>query len=162
VSLAKRPLEPQICLGAARQALDSRYRPAVNARVSIFLASFLGLANALSAASCGPTCPGNEPNCGTANASTAGAAGAAGAESTASCTQLTSLKTCMKAFCASAPLTNPFCNCYKKGFDLDVANCPACVDFDAKKFCDDQKASGASYDCSSATGAIGTACVGVE
>lgn len=117
--------------------------------------------SALGTTSCGPTCPANEPNCGTANSSTAGAAGAAGAQSTASCSQLSALKSCMNAFCAAAPLTNPFCKCFKVGYDLSFWSC-SCVEFDAKAFCDTQANSGVSYDCSSATGAIGTACVGVE
>lgn len=161
MSLAKRTPKPQVGLRIARLVRESRYRRAVNARLWFFIAIGLGLAGTLATASCGPTCPGNNPNCGLPNSATAGAAGAAGATSTASCDQLTQLRSCMSAFCATADLSNPFCKCYKNGFDLSTASC-SCVAFDAQKFCTDQAESGVSYDCSSATGAVGTACVGVN
>ncbi len=162
MSLAKQTPKPQIGLETARLAPESRYRRAVNARLWFFMAAGLGLAGMLATASCGPTCPGNQPNCGTANSSAAaGAAGAAGATSTASCDQLTQLRSCMNAFCATVDASNPFCKCYKNGFDLSTASC-SCVTFDAQQFCTDQAASGVTYDCSAATGSVGTACVGVN
>jgi hypothetical protein len=141
---------------------ESRYGRPVNTRCLLFLAVSLGLGSGLGTASCGPTCPASEPNCGTGTyGSIAGAAGAAGASSSATCDALTALKSCMSSFCATAALTNPFCKCYKNGFDLSTASC-LCVDFSPKKFCDDQAASGVTFDCSSQVGAVGTACVGVE
>lgn len=64
----------------------------------------------------------------------------------------------MTAFCATA--SNPFCNCYTKGFDLG-AKC-SCVTFDAQRFCDTQASTGAEYDCSAATSAVASTCVGVQ
>lgn len=135
-------------------------------RILIFVAIGLGLFSTIGAAGCGPTCPGNDPNCGTSNigaAPIAGAAGAAGTTGSSSCQQLSDLEACMTAFCATVPATNPFCNCFKKTpqFDLNTVTC-LCVPFDPQKFCDDQAASGVTYDCSSATGAVGTACVNPE
>jgi hypothetical protein len=131
----------------------------VNTRTLLYRVAFIGLASAfLVAAGCGPTCPANEPNCGTSNGSIAGAAGTSSSGS-GSCAALTALKSCMDGFCATQ--TNPFCTCYKRKLDLSTASC-LCVDFDPKRFCDDQAASGITYDCSAATGAVATACVGVQ
>ncbi len=141
-----------------RQSLESRYRPPVSTRALVFyLAVLLALGSALGTAGCGATCPASDPNCGSPNSSNAGTAGAAGSSS---CDALTTLRSCFTAYCATT--TNPFCNCYKKGFDLSTTDCPACITFDAAKFCADQAASGVTFDCSAATGAVGTACVGVQ
>jgi hypothetical protein len=73
----------------------------------------------------------------------------------------------MDAFCATAPPTNPFCNCYKMKMDLNTASnlsteiCK-CKLFDPTAFCAEQARTGATYDCSAATGAVATACIGVE
>lgn len=131
----------------------------MNTRALLFLSTFFGLGTGLGTASCGPTCPANEPNCGTSNGSIAGAAGSSSSSDGATCDALTALRSCMDAFCASA--TNPFCTCYKRQHDLSTASC-LCVAFSAKKFCDDQAASGVTFDCSSQVGAVGTACVGVQ
>jgi len=121
--------------------------------VSRHLLIWVALGLALSGAgACGPTC-GTERNCGNTNSSSAGRSG------TPTCDQLTALRTCMDSFCATN--TNPFCTCYKRGYDLSSVSC-SCVDFDAEKFCDDQAASGVTYDCSAAIGAVGTTCVGVQ
>ncbi len=54
MSLAKPAPNPQICLGSARQARESRYRPAVKTRVLMVMVAGLAFASALGSASCGP------------------------------------------------------------------------------------------------------------
>src|SRR3954471_12025666 len=133
-------------------------------RTSVLIAIAFGLPSALGALSCGTTCPGKEPNCGTTNGSSggsiAGAGGAAGASSTASCSQLTAFRSCMNAFCATA--TNPFCTCYTRGMlDLDPTTC-LCVPFDAQSFCALQPQPAGTYNCSIPTSAVATTCIGVQ
>ena len=124
----------------------------------------LGLGFALSTASCGPTCKNGAQSCGTQNGSAAGDSSTtedAGTSNNATCAYLTTVRGCMDAFCGTT--SNPFCTCYKRGYDIDQS-CN-CVPFDAKKFCDQAAASGADsagYDCSSRTGAVATICVGVQ
>jgi hypothetical protein len=118
------------------------------------------LALALSAASCGPTCPAGQQSCGNSNPSL-GDAGATGYDAD-TCGLLTAMKTCMTAFCATA--SNPFCTCYERGFDLTTSGC-RCVDFDAKKFCDQAEASGnegRAYDCAAASSGVSSYCVPVR
>jgi len=127
------------------------------------LALTFGFALASSSASCGPTCPADQPNCGTSNpGSSAGSSGDAGAAGSATCGQLTAMKSCMTAFCAGA--SNPYCTCYKRGFDLSIDGCK-CIDFDAKSFCELAKANGADgskYDCGAASSGVSSYCVGVK
>ena len=75
---------------------------------------------------------------------------------------MTALKKCMTAFCATA--TNPFCTCYKRGYDLTTNGCK-CIDFNAQKFCDDAEDNGANastYDCAAASSGVSSYCVGVN
>ena len=149
--------------------------PPVLPRVSTASLILLGFGALFSSASCGPTCPGNEPNCGTSNPGAAGAgagtsnAGAAGGgaggsddASPTTCAPLTALRTCMDAFCAQA--SNPFCTCYKRGYDIRSDTC-ACSKFNAAAFCKqaaDNGVDATTYDCSAATGSVATVCVGVQ
>jgi hypothetical protein len=124
------------------------------------LAVLVPLCLVLSAASCGPTCPGLQA-CGTTNAG-GGDAGSSSSDPT-TCDQLTALQTCMTAFCKTTD--NPFCSCYEKGFDLGPSPGCACVDFDAAEYCKEAAANGvdaANLDCSAATSAVATQCVNVQ
>ena len=138
----------------------------------IHVAVSLGLGFVLNSVSCGPTCPGLQ-SCGTSSesnagstsnagsASNAGSPSSAGAASGATCAYLTTVRDCLTAFCMTA--SNPFCTCYKRGFDLG-GNC-TCTPFDAQKFCEQAADAGADvpgYDCSSRSGAVASICVGVD
>lgn len=130
-------------------------------RFTLVFALALAFAAVLSTASCGPTCPTSEPNCGTANGANAGTAGSSEVEPT-TCAQLTAVRKCMDAFCASA--TNPFCTCYKLGFDIRSDTC-VCSTFNAAAFCKQADQNGvvaANYDCAAASGSVATICVGVK
>lgn len=132
-------------------------------RALAVLSFVFGSSLALSGASCGPTCPAGQQSCGNSNASAGGSgdAGASGYDGD-TCGLLTALKKCMTAYCATA--SNPFCNCYKRGYDLTTSGC-VCIDFDAKKFCDQAEASGndgSGYDCAAASSGVSTYCVPVR
>lgn len=120
----------------------------------------LGLVLTLASASCGPTCPPGQQNCGTSNpGNAAGSDDGAGNGST--CDFLTAVQSCMNSYCATA--TNPFCTCYKRGYDITTNGC-TCVTFDTKKFCDQAEANGAdatAYDCAAASSSVSSICVGV-
>jgi hypothetical protein len=120
----------------------------------------LGSSLALSSASCGPTCPPGEQHCGNSNPGAAGAAGRDSDAGTSGCALLTAMQRCMTAYCARA--SNPFCTCYKRGFDLTTAGC-VCIDFDAELFCDNYKnVNAATYDCAAASSAVSSTCIGVK
>jgi hypothetical protein len=125
-------------------------------RILIF-ALGVPLCLALDTASCGPTC-GTLLSCGTSSGT--GDAGANGSATT--CPQLTAQQDCLTAFCQTAD--NPFCTCYKRGFDL-AADC-TCTAFDAAasaSFCQQNADNdAASFDCSAATGAVAPLCVNVQ
>ncbi len=135
----------------------------------IALAGALGLSLAFSSASCGPTCPAGQQSCGTvypnAGSSAQGGAGSSGnggngTGGSGGCALLTAFKSCMKAYCASA--TNPFCTCYKRGFDLSTATC-LCIDFDPEPFCGDGNGNDASnYDCAADSSRVSSICVPVN
>jgi hypothetical protein len=117
----------------------------------------IGLSVALSSASCG-TCPAGQQSCGKSNAGPSDAS-ASGFDS-ASCGVLSALKKCMTSFCATT--SNPFCTCYKRGFDLTTNGC-VCIDFDAPKFCDEHgNDDGSSYDCGAASSGVSSYCVPVN
>lgn len=124
-----------------------------------FAALSLGLALSLALGSTNcVTCPDGQQSCGTANGS--GNAGADGEETT--CALLTAMRSCMDAYCKTT--TNPFCNCYKRGFDLTTNGCK-CIDFDARKFCDQAEQNGvdaSAYDCAAASSGVSSYCVGVN
>jgi hypothetical protein len=123
-----------------------------------FVALTFGLVFALCSASCGPTCPAGQQSCGSANAGPSDA-GATDSGSV-SCSLLTAFKSCMTAYCATA--SNPFCTCYKRGFDISTNGCK-CIDFDAKRFCDDANgADGTNYDCAAASSSVSSFCVPVR
>ena len=118
----------------------------------------LGLVFTFGSASC-TTCPAGQQSCGTANAS--GASGATSSDD-AECALLTAMRSCMDAFCKTT--SNPFCTCYKRGFDLSTDGCK-CIDFDAQKFCDRAEENGvdaSAYDCSAASSGVASYCVGVN
>ena len=118
-----------------------------------------GLSLVLSSASCGPTCPAGQQSCGNSNPSPNGDAGASGYDG-ATCGLLTALKKCMTSFCATT--SNPFCTCYKRGYDLTTNGC-VCIDFDAQEFCDQAGGNdGSSYDCGAASSGVSTYCVPVS
>ena len=117
---------------------------------------------ALNMASCGPTCPTLEP-CGTTSASAgdAGSSSAGTSGSATTCAQLTALQSCLNSFCQSAD--NPFCTCFKRGFDLGT-DC-TCSDFDSAGYCQQAQENGvdaAALDCSATTGSVASLCVGVQ
>ena len=112
-----------------------------------------------SIANCGPTCPDGKQSCGSAYDNDAGSSGT---DDTTTCDQLTTLRACMDAFCAST--SNPFCTCYKRGYDIDGSAC-TCKAFSPTQFCKEAAANGidaASYDCAAASSSVATICVGVE
>lgn len=118
----------------------------------------LGLSLTLGSTSC-VTCPDGQQSCGSSDSS--GDAGASGAEDV-ECDLLTQMRNCMDAFCKTT--TNPFCTCYKRGFDLSTNGCK-CVDFDAKTFCDRAQQNGSdatSYDCAAASSGVSSYCVDVQ
>ena len=127
----------------------------------LLLGAVLGLW--LSTSGCGPTCPGNEPNCGTSNpgaAGAAGTAGAAGASNNGTCSQLTALQNCLGAFCKGSD--SPFCSCYNKGYDLAAAPACTCQPFDPVAYCAQAQANGIdTSDCSAVSSSVATQCVGV-
>jgi hypothetical protein len=127
------------------------------------LALTFGLALTLNSASCGPTCPAGQQSCGNSNPSaSAGSSGDAGASDPSTCGLLTAMTSCMKAFCAGA--SNPYCTCYKRGFDLRINDCK-CIDFDAQDFCEKAKDAGidgSNYDCAAASSGVSSYCVGVN
>lgn len=120
----------------------------------------LALGAWLSLASCGEVCPADQPNCGSPNGSSAGAAGSAGS---ASCEQLKAFRACLDSFCKAAQ--NPFCTCYRRGFDLSQSDC-SCIAFDGAKFCRQADLNGISAsdysDCSVTNSSVATICVGVQ
>jgi len=118
-----------------------------------FAALLLGaLSFAITSASC-VTCPKGQTSCGDA-----GATGSGGSGDAVKCPMLTAMRTCMTAFCQTA--TNPYCTCYKRGYDLTTNGCK-CIDFDAKKFCDDAD-DASTYDCGAASSGVSSYCVGVN
>ena len=113
----------------------------------------------LSSASC-VTCPAGQQSCGDAGA-TGSDAGATGTDEV-KCDLLTAMRSCMDAFCKTT--TNPFCTCYKRGYDLTTNGCK-CIDFNAEKFCEDAEDNGVSasaYDCPAASSGVSSYCVGVN
>lgn len=111
---------------------------------------------ALGSANC-VTCPAGQQSCGDAGV---GAAGSPDSDNT-TCELLTQMRTCMDAFCKTT--SNPFCTCYKRGTDLTTNGCK-CIDFNAKRFCDQAEANGvdpSNYDCAAATSGVASYCVGV-
>jgi hypothetical protein len=111
--------------------------------------------------SCGPTCAAGQTSCGTASSS--GDAGANGDPHPTTCDQLTALHTCLDVYCKGAD--NPFCTCWKRGYDIDLLNCPSCKTFDSGEYCLEAKNNGidaASLDCSAASDAVSSQCVGVQ
>ena len=74
---------------------------------------------------------------------------------------MTALKKCMTAFCATA--TNPFCTCYKRGYDLNGVTCK-CVDFDPElcKRAEANGSDGSDYDCAAESSRISSYCVPVR
>ena len=119
-----------------------------------------GSSLALSSASCGDTCPAGQQSCGNANPGP----NSAGATSTdeASCDLLKAFRSCMTAFCKTT--SNPFCTCYKRGFDIATGGCK-CIDFDTESFCDQAKANAVdatSYDCAADSSRVSTICVPVK
>jgi hypothetical protein len=121
------------------------------------LALILPLGLAVDVASCGPTCPTLEACSSTTASSTAGTAGS----SSTTCDQLTALQACFTSFCQSAD--NPFCTCFKRGYDLG-SDC-SCTTFDAAAYCQQAADNGldaSAYDCSAATGSVGSLCVVVQ
>jgi hypothetical protein len=132
----------------------------VIAKLLLTFALGVPLCLALNTASCGPTCP-NLQSCNTATGSAdAGTSSGGGA----TCPQLTAQNDCLTSFCQTAD--NPFCTCYKRGFDL-AADC-TCTPFDpanSATLCQEESDQGidaASYDCSAASSAVGSLCVGVQ
>jgi len=116
-----------------------------------------GVVFALSSASCGPTCPAGQQSCGNSNPS---AAAGSASDAGATCGLLTKFNRCMTAYCATA--SNPFCKCYKRGFDITTAGC-VCIDFDPQQFCDNAyDPDGTAYDCATDTSRISTFCVPVR
>ena len=125
----------------------------------VFAALTLGLASslALSSTNC-TTCPAGQQSCGNANPGSAGADG----DDDAQCPLLTAMRSCMDAYCKTA--SNPFCTCYKRGFDLTTNGCK-CIDFDAQKFCENAEENGvdaSAYDCAAASSGVSSYCVGVQ
>jgi hypothetical protein len=126
----------------------------------VFAALWLGLCLSLvlSSTNC-VTCPDGQQSCGNSNAS--GSAGADG-DDDAMCPLLSAMRDCMDTFCKTA--TNPFCTCYKRGFDLTTNGCK-CIDFNAQKFCDNAENNGvdaSAYDCAAASSGVSSYCVGVQ
>ena len=120
----------------------------------------LGLLVAIGSASCGQTCPAENPNCGNANPGS-GEAGATGSDDT-KCDLLTAMRSCMDSFCKTA--SNPFCTCYKRGLDLTTDGCK-CIDFNTQTFCDRAEANGIdakTYDCGAASSGVSSYCVPVN
>lgn len=127
-------------------------------RKGIVVLSLFGFSLALSSASC-VTCPDGQQSCGNSNPSAeAGASGTDDVE----CDLLTQLRNCMDNFCKTA--SNPFCKCYKLGFDLTTNGCK-CVDFDAQALCDRaerENIDATTYDCAAASSGVSSYCVGVD
>ncbi|MEP7052945.1 MAG: hypothetical protein ABJB12_21445 [Pseudomonadota bacterium] len=129
-----------------------------------FLALCAGIALAglaLDTAACGPTCAPGQASCSSGNAN--GDAGASSDPTPTSCPQLTALRTCLDAYCKSAD--NPFCTCWKRGYDVDLNNCPSCIPFDSAKFCSEANTAGADaagFNCPAASDQVSSLCVGVQ
>lgn len=119
-----------------------------------------GLGFALfSSASC-ITCPAGQQSCGNSNPGASAADGGASDSDTATCDYLTAMRSCMTAFCKTT--SNPFCTCYKRGYDLTTNGC-VCVPFDAEKFCDNAAGLSAdAYDCAAASSGVSSYCVPVS
>ncbi len=123
------------------------------------LTGALLLSLALDGVGCGHTCPTPQP-CGEPSPGT-GVSGDAGGGNT-SCEQLTALQDCLDSFCQPSD-KNPFCTCYKRGYDLGT-DCK-CTKFDPANYCrqaSDNGIDAAAFDCSSATSSVASLCVGVQ
>jgi hypothetical protein len=126
-------------------------------------AGLLGLA--LIAASCGPTC-GTLKGCPSAGSSDAGASSVAGSggSSATTCSALTAQRACLTSFCQTA--SNPFCTCYGRGYDLGSScACTPITDAQSASFCQDAANQGidaSNFDCSAASSAVASQCVGVQ
>jgi hypothetical protein len=137
----------------------------VTRKLLLPFALLVPLCLALYTSSCGPTCPNLQP-CGTTSGATgdAGSSSAGGTSTdTTTCDQLTALQTCLTAYCKIAD--NPFCDCYKRGFDLGPSPACACVAFSPTEYCQEaaaQSIDAANFDCSATTGGIASLCVGVQ
>ena len=121
-----------------------------------FILLTVGACLALSSASCGPTCPAGQQSCGSSNPGV-GDAGATGGDAV-TCDLLTAVRKCMKDYCATA--TNPFCTCFKRGYDIDSGSCK-CIDLDTKTLCG-AEANGASadrYDCAADSSRVSSICI---
>ncbi len=121
----------------------------------IFGFSFL-----ISSTSC-VTCPAGQQSCGDHNERSSADAGDSG-ESETNCDYVKAIRSCMDAYCKTA--SNPFCTCYKRGFDLSTDGCK-CVDFDTEKICtraDQEGLDPASYDCAAASSGVSSYCVPVD
>ena len=122
-------------------------------------AALVGLV--LDTASCGPTCAAGQTSCGSSNPGAD--AGASGDPNPTTCPELTALRDCMDAFCKTAD--NPFCTCWKRGYDINLSDCPSCSTFDSAEYCLEAKNNGAdaaSFDCSASSDAVSSLCVGVQ
>ena len=130
----------------------------MNKQVYAALTLGLALTFAFGSANC-TTCPAGQQSCGTANAN--GNAGASD-DDESKCALLTAMRSCMDAFCKTA--SNPFCTCYKRGYDLSTDGCK-CIPFDAEKFCERAEENGvdaSAYDCAAASSGVSSYCVGVN
>jgi len=124
------------------------------------LALAFGLSVVLSSASC-VTCPDGQQSCGNSNPVRESEAGA-GNEHETSCDLLKAMRQCMDDFCKTA--SNPFCTCYKRGFNINVRDCPKCVDWNTKNICalEENGLDAASYDCAADSSAVSSYCVPVN
>ncbi len=116
----------------------------------------------LDTAGCGPTCKAGEASCSTNNGSS-GDAGANSDPTPTTCAELTALKSCMDAYCKTAD--NPFCTCWKRGYDLNLNACPTCSTFDSAEYCAEAARVGAdpaSFDCAASSDSVKSLCVGVQ
>jgi hypothetical protein len=135
----------------------------VLAKLLLSFALGVPLCLALSTASCGPTCP-NLQSCGTTTGSSDAGASSAGSGGATTCPQLTAQQDCLNSFCQAAD--NPFCTCYKRGFDLGVdCTCTSLPTDYGASYCQQAAEAGidaASFDCSVASSMVASLCVGVQ
>jgi hypothetical protein len=125
---------------------------------SALLLAAIGLSFAFGSVNC-VTCPNGQQSCGNSNPT--GDAGDSGT-SEDSCDYLKAMRSCLDDFCKRE--SNPFCTCYKRGFDLTTNGC-TCVDFDGKAVCDRAQQIGldaTSYDCAAASSGVSSYCVTVD
>ena len=140
--------------------------------LALVLVLGLGLAQSTACTGLTPLCPAAAAGAGGSGGSAGGAgssncaAGTGGGPTT--CPVLTARQACFHAFCQADGSGTPFCDCFKRGYELGPAPDCLCLTVsaaDTAAYCQqaaDNGVDASALDCSVLTSSVATACVGVK